>query len=366
MKAKAPNHPDATPGVKPLTPLHDSPLTSSANPQEESLQLRHRLDRALDAAGIGVWEYDHVADASFWHPCLRALLGYSAEQAPTDLASWLSLIHPDDLPDVQARVETMLSAAGNPADNLLFEAEYRLRVADGRWRWFYARGRVVQRDALGQPLLSMGTLTDISERKNAELLSQTSAQAETANPQQNLAESFGAIRDTKQISQQEALQHSETLLRATLDSTADGILVIGENGAMLIANRRFQELWRIPGELVAAGQDEPLLSYVLDQLTDPEGFMRDVQRLYRTDEICWDILHFKDGRIFERFTRAVLLDDQQARLWSFRDVTEERKIQRTLDVERTWLRTLIRTIPDLVWLKDLDGAYMLCNPAFER
>ncbi|HRY14287.1 MAG TPA: PAS domain S-box protein [Candidatus Competibacteraceae bacterium] len=601
------------PGANPLTALNDSPLTRGANPQEEPLRLQSRPDLVLDAAGIGVWEYDHISGRNFWNPSLCGLLGYSIAQAPTSLTAWLDLIHPDDLPVVRARIGAALVT-----DNPLYEAEYRLRAADGRWIWFYARGRVVRRDETGQPLLTAGTMIDISERKHTELLLQTQhefsailaegpnrgtlletildsalrlpeldggglywresdggyrlavqrglsdtffaqvayraadsseaeiirqgqlrcvcapvqehctdawlirepaliaegirslvvlpihvngepvaclnlaskqvgtvgrltvtaletlarhftqalerllAQEETANQRRNLAGLFGAINDylfvldlegrilhynpavadglgygdtllgqpvwavhppetrdearrviaemlagtrasctlpllkadgghvpvdtrvvmghwdgraaiisvsrdiTEQTGQHEALQRSETLLRATLDSTADGILVVDEGGSVLTANRRFQELWRIPSELIAAGQDEQLLGYVLDQLSDPEGFTRDVQRLYRTDEICRDILRFKDGRIFERFTRAVSLDDQQVRLWSFRDVTEERKIQRTLEIERAWLRTLIQTIPDLVWLKDPEGVYLICNPAFER
>ena len=103
----------------------------------DDLHFQSRPDLVLDAADIGVWEYDHVTDSCFWNPYLRALLGYGVEQIPTCLAAWLDLIYPDDLPDVQARIEATLRAT----DNLLYEAEYRLRMADGRWIWFYARGR---------------------------------------------------------------------------------------------------------------------------------------------------------------------------------------------------------------------------------
>ena len=53
---------------------------------------------------------------------------------------------------------------------------------------------------------------------------------------------------------QEDLRRSLSLLRATLDSTADGILVVDENGKILTYNRRFVEMWRIPDDLVSAGQ----------------------------------------------------------------------------------------------------------------
>ncbi|WP_295445856.1 ATP-binding protein [uncultured Thiodictyon sp.] len=129
---------------------------------------RLRLDLALDAAGIGVWEFEHTTDRMAWSPALCALLGYGAAQAPKTFVAWLDLIHPDDLPGLQARVTAALAP-----ENPLFEAAYRLRAADGRWAWVEARGRVVQRDVAGRPLLTLGTMIDISGRKHAELLLQT-------------------------------------------------------------------------------------------------------------------------------------------------------------------------------------------------
>lgn len=87
------------------------------------------------------------------------------------------------------------------------------------------------------------------------------------------------------------------MLRTTLDSTADGILVVNTDGVILNANRRFQALWRIPEELVSTGQDERLLTYVLDQLSDPEEFLRRVNEVYLTDQEQSDLLHFKDGPV---------------------------------------------------------------------
>ena len=145
-----------------------NPADLGETPWRESISLQSQLDLVLDAAGIGVWEYDHATGRSFWSPSLCALLGYGVEQTPTRLAAWLDLIHPDDKPGVQACVEVALAT-----DNLLYEAEYRLRAADGRWLWFCARGRVVRRDEAGRPLLTVGTMLDITERKHTELLLRT-------------------------------------------------------------------------------------------------------------------------------------------------------------------------------------------------
>jgi two-component system cell cycle sensor histidine kinase/response regulator CckA len=137
----------------------------------------------------------------------------------------------------------------------------------------------------------------------------------------------------------------EALLNNVLQSTADGILVIGHDGKVLTASRRFQELWRIPEAVMNQGNDEQLLRFVLDQLVDPEGFLAEVQRLYHTEEESWSTLEFKDGRIFERYSRPLRLDTGLARLWSFRDVTGQRTAHQALAASRALLQSIFRAAP---------------------
>lgn len=178
---------------------------------------------------------------------------------------------------------------------------------------------------------------------------------------------LGVSRDiSEQVRARDALEQSESLLRATLDATADGILVIGGSGKVLSANNRFRDLWQIPDDLMAAWGDVELLAYVLDQLTDPQAFLREVERLYGSDEKTLDTLQFKDGRVFERYSVPLRLGDEHARVWSFRDVSLRVQALNALERERSFLKTLIQTIPDLIWLKDPNGVYLACNPRFEQ
>ena len=101
-----------------------------------------------------------------------------------------------------------------------------------------------------------------------------------------------------------SVESAESRLRVALDSSDEGILMVASDGKVLSANKRFFELWRVPPEMASVGQDGPMLQHVLDQLVDPEGFMAGVQRLYGSDLQANDILHFKDGRVFERYSRA--------------------------------------------------------------
>jgi len=113
------------------------------------------------------------------------------------------------------------------------------------------------------------------------------------------------------------------LLQAVLDSTADGLLVVDAAGRIVRFNQRFTELWRIPEEILAGGDDERALAFVLAQLAEPEVFLAKVRELYSQPKASSeDLLHFKDRRVFERISRPrVVQGVADGRIWSFRDVT---------------------------------------------
>jgi len=120
------------------------------------------------------------------------------------------------------------------------------------------------------------------------------------------------------------LQGALSLLRAILEATSDGILVVDLQGMILCFNRRFLEMWRIPDHVLSLREDASSLVFVLDQLQDPDGFETKVNELYAqplADSV--DVLKFKDGRIFERYSRPQCIGDTPvARIWIFRDVTD--------------------------------------------
>ncbi|MBV5330928.1 PAS domain S-box protein, partial [bacterium] len=175
------------------------------------------------------------------------------------------------------------------------------------------------------------------------------------------------VRDISQRKRAEAeRQASETLLRTTLASTDEGILMVGQDGQVLSANQRFVELWRVPEELIATGRDDVMMAHVLGQLRDPDAFVSLVQRLYSSDAQARDTLHFKDGRVFARFTRALAFGDQRGRIWCFKDVTDESRTQAELAVSLNLFRAVIDNAPLRIFWKDQDLRYSGCNPIFAK
>jgi diguanylate cyclase (GGDEF)-like protein/PAS domain S-box-containing protein len=129
------------------------------------------------------------------------------------------------------------------------------------------------------------------------------------------------------------LEQSLSLQRATLESTADAILVVDRDGHMVGFNQRFKEMWQMPEEILESGDDERAVAFAGAQLQEPESFLRRVERLYQHSQAeSRDVLHFKDGRVVERYSRPQRGVDGEihGRVWSFRDVTERERIQARL------------------------------------
>jgi two-component system, cell cycle sensor histidine kinase and response regulator CckA len=144
---------------------------------------------------------------------------------------------------------------------------------------------------------------------------------------------LGIIRDISARKRDEAtLKQTLSLLSATVESTGDGIMVRDLDGRVVLCNRRFGELWRIPKELLEMRNEKVLRAFVLEQLKDPQSFLEltEGQYLDHAPE-SRDILHFKDGRMFERYSAPQVVDDRVVgRVICYNDVTEQRNLEHQL------------------------------------
>ena len=127
-------------------------------------------------------------------------------------------------------------------------------------------------------------------------------------------------------------EEARSLLQATLESTADGILVVDRGGKIVSSNHRFAEMWGIPDDILVARDDRRAIEFVCEQLVDPAAFVAGIEELYgHPERESYDYIEFKDGRCFERYSRPQRIDDRCiGRVWSFRDVTEHRRLEEQL------------------------------------
>src|SRR5260221_291930 len=127
-------------------------------------------------------------------------------------------------------------------------------------------------------------------------------------------------QDLQQLSERTSeLEKSLSLVRATLESTMDGILIVDRENHIVDCNQKFVAMWRIPKEIIESGDEMRALTFVLDQVVDPEGLYKLVTRLYDNIEEKGELgeIFFKDDRVFERYSQPQRLGDQiVGRVWS--------------------------------------------------
>ncbi len=137
---------------------------------------------------------------------------------------------------------------------------------------------------------------------------------------------------TDRLKAEEDLRQANSLLSAALQSTSDGILVVDLAGRITSFNDKYATLWRVPEEALNSRDDSKVMAAVLDQLADPERFLAEAKELYANREAqSHEALHFKDGRVFERDSMPQRINGEiVGRVWSFRDVTEHRRLENEL------------------------------------
>ena len=145
--------------------------------------MRHDLERleqrwglALQSAGFGVWDLDVPGQTVHFSPQWKAMLGYGNADEADSTETWRQRVHADDLPLMLHRLTEHLADRTEG-----YEIEFRLRAASGRYHWVISRGRVVERGPERQALRAVGTLTDLSDRRELEQVRQERDRAEAAS-----------------------------------------------------------------------------------------------------------------------------------------------------------------------------------------
>ena len=176
---------------------------------------------------------------------------------------------------------------------------------------------------------------------------------------------------------QRTLVFQRSLLESQTEASVDGILVVSNQGKVLLYNRRFVFLWGVPAPLVRQGSDAALLRAVNDKIADPGEFRQRVQYLYdHPDEESHEQVNLNDGRVFDRHSAPVKASDGQryGRVWFFRDVSDEvgamrraEQLAEHLSHQQRWLESLLDLLPVPVLLIDPSALHVVfSNKAADR
>ncbi|NHI82686.1 MAG: PAS domain S-box protein [Candidatus Thorarchaeota archaeon] len=150
---------------------------------------------------------------------------------------------------------------------------------------------------------------------------------------------FGYVSVVRDITEREEasrnLRQSQELYLSTIESTADGILVIGADGQIMHMNTRFMEMWQVPHDTLESKSMIDLLEHLKSQLASSENLLGEAQDLLSSAAITSDTLVTRNGRVIELFTAPILRGEGvAARVWSFRDIS---RIKRAEESARLYL-----------------------------
>ncbi|HEX3532746.1 MAG TPA: PAS domain S-box protein [Gemmatimonadaceae bacterium] len=247
----------------------------------------HLLLATFEQAAIGI---AHMTLEEEWisvNERYCEITGYSREE--TLKLKIADLTHPDDMPATREFIARIRSGEV-PGDKM--EKRYIRRNGDVIWIHLTV---FTVRSPNEDPLYLVAFIDDITERRQA----------------------------------QHEASRTNSLLRATLESTADGILVVDVSGKILSFNQKMADMWGVPPEIFGSGDDEAAINAAVSKLEHPDDFMAKVRDLYDHPEIAsYDVLELKDGRTFERYSQPQRIGNVAVgRVWSFRDVTARRRAE---------------------------------------
>jgi PAS domain S-box-containing protein len=138
-------------------------VTRARNAERELRTERERLELALTGAQLGTWDWNVQSGEKLLDARWAAIIGEPLENLRPSVDEWTSRIHPEDLPDTWQCVQDHFTGVAPICD-----VKFRIRHANGSWRWVVVRGRLVERDRRGRPLRMVGTMADITDQVHAE------------------------------------------------------------------------------------------------------------------------------------------------------------------------------------------------------
>jgi len=302
-------------------------MLKESNEQKSAIKYSEHLWKfALEGHGDGIWQYEINSGSGLYFPPFKKSLGYNIDE-DFGYNKWRASIHPDDWDRIETAFEDYMKG-----ESRQFIVEHRLRHKSGNYKYFVARGIIVDWDDKGLPLMVIGTITDIDQQKQLEIQIR-----ETANRLSYLIENL----------------HS-------------GVIVESRDRKIILANEQFCKIFALrttPQQLIGKSFTD-IMEQSLNLFDDPTEF-RD--RLYdildQKNISLHETIELTDGRYMERNYVPIFLDgNYEGHLWNFEDITEKLIAEKRLEKQRTFYENVLNNIPEDIVTYSPDHEYLYINP----
>lgn len=299
---------------------------------------QERFELAARATNDGIWDWNILTGEQYWSDRHLELFGLEAGALTPTYETWILRVHPDDADRVHHATCRHLETR-EP-----YDIEMRVRMRDGHYRWFRDQGQAVW-DGSGRPVRMVGSISDVTERRNAEAIIQkvhAELEQRVVERTSQLAQANRLLQDevAERKSVEEAVRDSELRYKLLTEATFDGI-AIHDQGILLEVNAGLERMFGYEvGELVG----RPLLDLVAEESRERVvANMRDgVSGPYES------IGRRKDGTTFpgEVVVRPYRYRGKDVRLVAGRDITERKhlEMERTRQTEELERQVIERTI----------------------
>ena len=309
-------------------------ITERTRAEHQAIAQATRLRLALQSGRAGAWDWDIAAGNLEWSPELFDIFGLDARKDRASFESWRSRLHPDDLETAERRISEALAAKSG------LDSDYRVVLPDGDVRWINAVGEGVY-DNTGRPVQMLGICVDITERKRAvEALKETERVKSELIDRLNQAQRVATVGSWEWDIQTNRVWWSDETYR-----------IFGVDPQVYVPSFEANGAFIHPDDLPEYGR----------------GFAHSLQT---GDPLDFELrLLAGDGRLkmCNAKGNVVYVDGKPARfVGTIMDTTERWRSGQALAESEMRLRTLVQTIPDMVWQKDPDGVFLDCNAVFER
>ncbi|MBG3876029.1 PAS domain S-box protein, partial [Desulfovibrio oxamicus] len=286
-----------------------------------------RLALVLAATNAGIWDYEPQTGATYYSPEWYTMLGREPDSLPRTYTGWFSLMHPDDTLHTSRILDEYMKAGGRGS----YDSEFRMRHADGEWRWVLGKGQAVAWDDAGLPTRVIGLNIDIHNLKQ----------------------------------HREAALESERRFRTIFENAPYAIVINRmSDGTYLDVNRAFLVSQGMDRDEVLRGDPlhfsgmSPEKAEAFRHAVRTQGGLHNVENAARRADGSYRHIIFS--------AVPVTFDGEEAILSITVDVTEKKTAEEALKASEEKYRAIFSNAPLGIFRSRYDGGFLDANPALAR